>query len=1086
MRTFVDRGGTFTDVVTIDGAGVLRVRKVPSDQAVVGELAQGQLTFGTTVATNALLEQRRVRTLLVVTEGFAHLPWLRDMTRPALFDPEQRWPAPLVDAVVEVAGRLSPDGDVIEPLGALPHPPEGFVPEAVAIAIVHGPSRGSWERRLADEARQRWPHAHIALGHELAPQRGYLARVETTLVDAAISPILQAAVRSDRIRPDAHAIRSDGSLVPAHALRAPDAVLSGPAGGVVAVAAVARHLQLPLLVGFDMGGTSTDVSLVRDGVIPRRDGHQRIAGTALRRPVLEVRTIAAGGGSVLTHDGIRLTVGPTSAGADPGPQCYGRGGPPTVTDAALAAGRVDPEAFTPTLQPHAVDLPDRPEAYLAVAHEQMAGAIRALAAARGEDVRDAHLLAFGGAAGQHAADVAARLGIDTVWMHPTASVFSAFGQALARREETALRALWKPLDEAWPEVVAAWDELERALPPLGEVQRTVDLRRTGTDTAITVRATDAAEARRAFHALHQQRFGVRGEGELEVVDVRVRALAPPVELPRVELPTWGVDAKPVPGPCRLDAPTTSVWVPAGWQARRDRGLLRIDRMAPPRRPAVHVRTAEGVALWGHRLAAVATESGAVLRRLARSVNVRDRLDFSCALFDERGQLVVNAPHVPVHLGAMGATVRDLLSRCDPVAGQHYLSNDPAAGGSHLPDLTVVHPVLLDGRRLFVANRAHHVDVGGATPGSMPPDSTRLSDEGFVVRHLPLLADGDLRPDLSDHLVGCRRPDVVQADLAAQIAANATAARGLHQLGPLVIPWMAHLLDAGEDALLVLLEGLEDAAAADHLAGIPLALRLEVVAAPDGPRLRIDLSGTGGPHPGNLNAPEAVVRAAVLYGLRVISGADVPLNDGLLRRVDLVLPPDTVVAPPPGAAVAGGNVETSQRVADLLLAAADRSAASAGTMSNLTVGGDGWSFYETVGGGQGASARHRGADARQLHMTNTRATDPEVLEARLPVILRRFAIRRGSGGRAQHRGGDGIVREIEVLTEATASLLATRRQVGAAGAHGGERGAPGADELLREGRWSPWDGATTRLLPGDRVRVVTPGGGGWGPEALAKT
>jgi len=1081
VKTFVDRGGTFTDVVTLSDRGDIEVRKVPSDRAVVGELARGALTFGTTVATNALLEGQRVPTLLVVTEGFADLPRIRDMTRPELFDPDARWPDPLLDEVVEVTGRLRPDGEVVGPLGPLPA--VDFAPAAVAIVLLHGPSRPAWEEQLAEAARRRWPEAHVALGHRLAPQRGYLARLETTLVDAAITPILRRAMARDAIPATATAIRSDGSLVPAEELNAPDAVLSGPAGGVVAVAAVARHLGVARMVGFDMGGTSTDVSLVVDGEIPRRDGHQRVAGTALRRPVLEVSTIASGGGSVLHHDGIRLRVGPRSAGADPGPQCYGRGGPPTVTDAALAAGRIDPAAFDPPLQPQRVDLPDRPEAYLAVAHEQMAGAIRALAAARGEDVRDAELVAFGGAAGQHAAEVAERLGIATVWMHPTASVFSAFGQALARREEVAVRALWKPLDTAWPEVEAAWAELQAELPELGEVDRSVDLRRVGTDTALTVRAGSAAEARRAFQEQHQRRLGVRAQGKLEVVDDSVRALAPAPTLPEVQLPTWGVDDQPVAGPIRLDAPTTSVWVPEGWQARRDRGLLRLDRLRPPPRPDRRDRTPEGTALWGHRLTAVATEAGAVLRRLARSVNVRDRLDFSCAVFDGDGQLVVNAPHVPVHLGAMGSTVRDLLARTDPELGQHYLSNDPAAGGSHLPDLTVVHPVWIDGHRLFVANRAHHVDVGGLAPGSMPPHSERLVDEGFVVRNLPLLVDGALREDLGDHLVGCRQLDVVVADLGAQIAANTTAARGLERLGPLVSTWARHLLDAGEDAMAALIDRLGASTATDELAGLPLSLAL--TADRQQGRLTVDLRGCGGPHPGNLNAPPAVVRAAVLYALRVITGADVPLNDGLLRRVDILTPRRSVVSPPPEAAVAGGNVETSQRVADLVLAAADRAAGSAGTMSNLTLGGQGWSIYETVGGGQGASAEGPGASARQLHMTNTRATDPEVLASRVPVSVRRFAVRTGSGGRGDHPGGDGIVRELEVHAPARASLLATRRRRGAPGAHGGGDGQPGADEVCRAGRWARWDGTTLELQPGDRVRVTTPGGGAWGNRELAE-
>lgn len=1074
-RTFVDRGGTFTDVVHIDADGHTTIVKVRSDEAVVGELARGRLTFGTTVATNALLEGRGVPTLLVISEGFADLPHVRDMTRPALFDPTERWPEPLTRQIVEVGGRLGVDGAIREPLGSLP-PHDGEV-QAVAIVLLHGPSRPEWELELARQARARWPEAHISLGHQIAPRRGYLARVETTLVDAAITPILAQAVRADRIAAEALAIRSDGSLCPALELRAPDAVLSGPAGGVVAVASLARHLGEGLVVGFDMGGTSTDVCLIRDGQIPRRSGHQRVAGTALSTPVLEVHTIAAGGGSVLHHDGVQLRVGPRSAGADPGPQCYGRGGPPTVTDAALAAGRVAAQAFSPPLQPAAVELPATAEAFLAVAHEQMAGAIRALAAARAEDVTEGSLMAFGGAAGQHAADVATRLGMSRVWVHPAASVLSAYGQALARREERAERSLWCPLGD-WDHVERAWSELEASLPALGEVHRVLEVRYVGTDASLTVQAAGPDEAAQAFAAEHRRLYGFEGAGELEVVDVRVRVTGPAPEVPALPDDPWGLGEGVTTGPVRLDTPTTSVWVPAGWQACRDRGLLRLDRVAPAARPAATTRTAEATALWSQRIRAVATDAGVVLRRLARSVNVRERLDFSCAVFDGDGQLVANAPHVPVHLGAMGSTVRHLLAHGPPLeAGQHYLCNDPQAGGSHLPDLTVVHPTEVDGHRLFVANRAHHVDVGGLVPGSMPPHSRSLDDEGFVVQHLPLLVDGRLRADLDDHLVGCRERATVRADLLAQVAANVTAARQLRALGPAVVPWCAHLLDAGEDALLDLLDRLAPSTAQDHLDGQLLHLDLRVT---HDRRLLVDLRASAGPSPRNLNAPEAVVRAAVLYALRVITGRDVPLNDGLMRRVDVRTRPDSLLCAPAGAAIAGGNVETSQRVVDLVFAAAGFMAASAGTMSNLTLGGPGWSLYETVGGGQGASAVGPGPSARQVHMTNTRATDPEILEARLPLAVRRFARRVGSGGAGRHGGGDGLVRELEVLAPATAALLATRRGRGAPGLQGGLAGLPRADEARIDGTWRPWDGAPLQLQPGDRVRVVTPGGGGWGP------
>ncbi|HHO53054.1 MAG TPA: 5-oxoprolinase [Deltaproteobacteria bacterium] len=1083
--TCVDRGGTFTDVVTVHDDGRVTVRKVPSDTAVVGALAEGALTFGTTVATNALLERSGVPTLLIVTRGFADLVRIGDMTRPQLFDPDAVWPEPLCQAVLEIDGRIDANGREIEPL-ILPSGLDLDGIEAVAVVLLnscrdpaHELAVADW---IADLPSPPGDALFVSLGHLASPEVGYLARIETTLVDASITPILQRAMARDRIGADALAVRSDGSLVPSPDLRAPDAVLSGPAGGVVAVAAVARQAGIERAVGLDMGGTSTDVCLVSSDRLPRRGGEHRVAGIRLRRPTLEIDTIAAGGGSVLWSDGLRLGVGPRSAGADPGPQCYGRGGPPTLTDAALAAGLIDPRAFDPPLDPAAIDLPADAGAFLEVARGQMAAAIRRLAARRGLDVRDHDLVAFGGAAGQHAAPVAALLGIRQVWVHPCAAALSAWGQALARREEAAVIALWAPLDRCWPEVIAAWSRLEATLPRLGEVARSVELRHTGTDDAIEVFATDPDTAQRAFRVQHRARYGFDRSQPLEVVNARIRTWAPAPQPPQVPDDPFGLGDTTVEGPIRLDATTTSVWVPEGWSARCLRGLLQLVHDTPAPHALPTERTPHAVALWSSRLAAVAAGAGVVLERTARSVNIRERRDFSCAVFDARGQLIANAPHVPVHLGAMGVTVRDLIAQVpdlDRDPDQHWLCNDPMAGGSHLPDLTVIHPVVHEGHRAFVACRGHHVDVGGTTPGSMPPRSTTLAQEGFVVRHLPLLQDGQLRMDLEAHLVGCRQLGTVRADLEAQIASNAVAARLLRQLGPaaLVARWMAHLQDVAAESVASVLDRLpRDAAASDRIGGVPLAVTLRR----DEDALVVDFSGTGGPSTGNLNAPPAVVRAAVLYALRVLAGREIPLNEGALRYVSLIVPPGSILDPPPGAAIAGGNVETSQRLVDLLLRAAGYLAASAGTMSNLTLGGERWSLYETVGGGQGASPRGPGASGRQLHMTNTRATDPEILEARLPLRVRRFALRAHSGGAGVHPGGQGLIREIEVTEAATAALLATRRSSGAAGLGAGGPGAPGQDATISRGTETPWDGDVVQLSPGDRVRVCTPGGGGWAP------
>jgi 5-oxoprolinase (ATP-hydrolysing) len=1051
VATHVDRGGTFTDVVEVWSDGRVTVQKVPSDTAVVGDLGEGRLTFGTTVATNALLERTGARTLALVDEGLADLPHLGDMTRPALFDPDARRPEPLCARAIAVSGRIGSDGTELEPL-AFPDPAvlEGF--DAVAIVRVNSHVDPVHERRLADWVRTHRPDVFVALGHEVVPTRGLLARLQTTLVHAAFTPGLQTALARDRIPADALAMRSDGTLCPAAELLAPDAILSGPAGGVLAVRAVMEDAGFDQAIGLDMGGTSTDICRVVTGRLPRRTGTVEVGGIPLARDMLAVDTIAAGGGSVLWNDGVRMGVGPRSAGADPGPQCYGRGGPPTLTDAVLALDGLDPDAFDPPLDPARIDLPGDPAAFVALAQEQMAAAVRARLLAEGADARDHVLIGFGGAAGQHVVGVAERLGIDVVLVPAAASVLSAWGQAFASVATVrTVDTLGRP-----------FASLAALVPEGAEVEALVRWSGTTGTLRQPLRAT-LAEQEEAHRALHTRRFGYPGDGTVEVVALRITVAEPP---PGIDPPAVTVTGDRV-----LHLGTTSVVVPSGWRVQRTPRGLRLDREVHVARDDATASTPFGVALWSARFMAIATAGGAVLRRSARSVNIRERLDFSCAVFDAAGQLVANAPHIPVHLGAMGETVRSLIAAHDPAPGTHWLCNDPAAGGSHLPDLTVVSVGRLGDRPIHVASRAHHVDVGGLTPGSMPPTSRRLADEGEVFRHV-LLTDLALL-----ELGSCRQPATVRADLDAQRAANLRMLAELAAVGPpaTVHTWTGHILDAGEALVRRWLGTLPNTPVrvADRIDGIDLVLTWH----PRPDRLLLDFTGTNGPHPGNLNAPRAVVRAAVLYAVRVLLGTALPLNEGVLRLLDLRIPTGTILDPPRDAAVVGGNVETSMRIADLVFRAAGYAAGSAGTMSNLTLGSEGWSFYETLGGGQGGTVHGPGASARQLHMTNTRATDVEELEHRFPLRVRRFARRRHSGGSGDHPGGDGLVREIEVLESCTVALLATRRTEGAAGL-GGDDGVPGDDALCRDGAWAPWDGHPTPLRPGDRVRVGTPGGGGY--------
>ena len=1002
-HTYVDRGGTFTDVVRVRTDGSVQVEKHRSDRAVVGRLAEGHLVFGTTVATNALLEGTGVSCLLLVSQGFRDLVQIGDMTRPSLFDAQQRWPDPLCTEVWEVPGRLSSSGEEIDGLADefLTRLAEADLSrfESVGIALLHSNRNPEHELKVAACLPADLP---VSLGHRLSPDVDYLARIETTVLDAAISPVLQHSLQTDEISEEALAIRSDGSLTPATELRAPDAVLSGPAGGVLAVAEVARIAGFSRAVGLDMGGTSTDVCRVEVGHLPRREEGHRVGGQRIRRPVLEVETIAAGGGSVLRNTGFRLEVGPESAGANPGPACYGRGGPPTLTDAALALGWMDGSAFEPPLVSQPGCIPGDPADFVSVAQEAMAGAIKRIATNRGVDLEDHALVSYGGAAGQHAAAVAERVGIATVLVHPFAAVLSAWGQSLASLEEHRVRAVWRPLAEVLQHLEGWIAELRAAVPDLGQHQSEVGLRYQGTDHTLVVPWTDSCELEKQFLESHRRQFGfVRSELAVEVVHVRHRSFSTPTEHQIGELDPFGLGGRGVVGPARLDSNTTSVWVPENWSARVEHGLLVLRRAGEKAGERERQADAMGVALWSTRFMAAAEQGGAVLQRLGRSVNIRERLDFSCAVFDGVGRLVANAPHIPVHLGAMGETVRDLLKKdSNPEPGQAWLCNDPMAGGSHLPDLTVVTGIEHDGHRFFVASRAHHVDVGGLTPGSMPPHSRSLEEEGVVFRHVPLLQDGGLR-DLTSLLEGCRDPQSVMADLEAQIASNAQTAASLVALGSgaLIAKWMSRLHEVSAMEVRRLLPSIRPCEVRDRLEGHPLSLSLEV----SGETLVVDLRGCSAPHAGNLNAPPAVVRAAILYGLRCLVGRDFPLNEGALEPVEILLAENSIVHPPPGAAVVGGNVETSQRITDLFLRAAGVQAASQGTMNNLTLGGDSWAYYETIGGGSGASPRGPGVSGVQVHMTNTRATDPEVLENRLPIRVREMGLRTGTGGPGAARG-----------------------------------------------------------------------------------
>jgi 5-oxoprolinase (ATP-hydrolysing) len=1158
---WIDRGGTFTDCLGRGPDGAIRVAKVLSDdrapltaiRRILGlgdeaPIPPAEIRMGTTVATNALLERKGVATCLLITRGFGDLLSIGTQARPDLFALAVVKPEPLAHRVLEIDARLDAEGQVIarpdeasllEELGKL-----RAEVESVAVAVLNAYRDDGLERSIAELAR-RAGFSHVVGSRELGSEPGLLARADTAVVDGYLTPLLRDYLASLALAlPGSRLLLmpSSGDLVEVERFRGPAAVLSGPAGGVVACGKIAEAAGLSEVIGFDMGGTSTDVCRLEQGR-PSFVYESETAGVRIRAPMVAVHTVAAGGGSICRFDGQRLRVGPESAGADPGPLCYGREDARELTlgDVGVALGRVQPDRFPFPLDVARVDaalgaLAERAgyadplrlaAAFFEVANAHMAEAIKQISVARGYDLRRHALLLFGGAAGQHGCALARRLGIQKLLAHPFAGVLSAYGMGLADRGYHGERDLGRvTLDhEALASATGALDELEaegrRLLAIAATAERHIELRYRGTETALAISDT-APDLRAAFEEAHRQRYGyARPDHPIEVVTARVqvRGGAAPFEEPPIpfaegpppvlrEARLWFdgfVTAKVfaredlraghhLEGPAIVLEDTGTLVVDPGFTAEVDaRGWIVLEaRDLGPAPVASATREPMWLELFHNQFASIAEQMGRVLRRTALSTNIRERLDFSCAVFDARGGLVANAPHIPVHLGAMEETVKAVLAdHPDPAPGDAFVSNDPAGGGSHLPDVTVVTPVHVDGGPpFFVASRGHHADIGGITPGSMPASSQSLAEEGVVLRARLVtggrLEEAALRAALGRGPYPARDPDQNVADIEAQLAANHVgvdllrAACSRHGRDT-VAAYMAHVQDDAAERVAAAIAALPDGERrfADALDdGTTIAVRLDV----QGERMTIDFSECGGEVEENLNAPRAVTVSAVLYVLRLLVGEPIPLASGCLRPIDLRIVPGSVLWPSPTRAVAGGNVETSQRVVDVLLGALGLAAASQGTMNNLSLGDPSWGYYETLGGGTGATAARDGADAVHSHMTNTRITDPEILEARFPLRLWKFAIRRGSGGEGRHRGGDGLVREIEALAPITATILSERRERAPFGLAGGGEGARGDNAVILEGLRQPLAGkASVTLLPGERIRIETPGGGGYGPR-----
>ncbi|HVH20054.1 MAG TPA: hydantoinase B/oxoprolinase family protein [Myxococcota bacterium] len=1183
---WIDRGGTFTDVIGRAPDGTLHVAKLlssvssPADgvRALLereGGLAPGaplpacSLRLGTTVATNALLERRGVPTLLVANRGLGDLLEIGTQERPELFELCIHKPPPLPRAVLEVAGRSAADGALLEDLdeeavrAALAAARADGI-ESVAIALIHATVRPELEARLAAIARAAG-FEHVVASHEIANEQGLLARGETAVVDAYLTPLLRRHVAAlERALPGSRLrfMQSSGGLADAARFRGPSALLSGPAGGVVGAARVAAAAGFARAVGFDMGGTSTDVSLLEAGALPRAFETQ-LGGLRLKAPMLRVHSVAAGGGSLCRFDGFRQTIGPESAGAEPGPLCYGRpeARELALTDANFWLGRVQPDRFPFPLQREPVaralaalqvalrkegferGLDEIAAGFVAVANASMAEAISQVTTARGVDPRGCALIGFGGAAGQHVCALARAVGQRNIVLHPFAGILSAWGIGMAdvswdgQRDagRVPLPAELAPLpahvraafDALAAEGVAALRAEGVAAEGLATL-RSLDLRYVGTETVLSVPEPADARYLAAFEHAHEARFGyVRAGRAVEITAARVRVASPTRPAEPASERAAAVSAPPAPlrhesvwfpgvgrvrtpvhrrealgpgtelaGPALLLEETGTLALDPGFRLRvREHGVwvLEDEGGAPSRARDTDVTDPVRLEVFGHRFMSIAEQMGAVLRNTSVSTNIKERLDYSCAVFDRDGGLVANAPHIPVHLGAMGETVRAVRQRFPDLAeGDVVATNDPFAGGSHLPDVTAVTPVFAGGREpaFFVASRGHHADIGGIAPGSMPADSHSLEDEGVLIEPRRVVQGGrfdepGLRTLLASARHPARAPDDNVAELEAMVAANRAGVRLLETL----------VAEQGTDTVAAGMAELQRAAAgkvrreiaklrpgvhrfADRMDdGTPVCATLEIA----GDRMRIDFAGTGPASPGNLNAPRAVVQAAALYVLRCLVAERIPLNGGCLEPVEIRVPPGSLLDPPRGAAVVGGNVETSQRVVDVLLGALGIVAASQGTMNNVAFGNDRFGYYETIGGGAGAGPGCDGASGVHTHMTNTRITDAEVLESRYPVRLVAFALRRGSGGAGRWRGGDGLVRHFRFLAPVRASLLTERRTTAPYGQDGGAPGLSGRNAVVRsDGRCEELPHrASVALDAGDELVVETPGGGGYG-------
>ncbi|MEQ8170747.1 MAG: hydantoinase B/oxoprolinase family protein [Candidatus Eremiobacterota bacterium] len=1189
----IDRGGTFTDIVAKNPDGTIITHKLLSenrlhyrDAAIQGirdilglkkeETIPdiiGSVKMGTTVATNALLERKGERVVLFITKGFRHALRIGYQNRPALFEKHIILPEMLYEEVVEIDERISADGKILKELDEdrVFSDLKNIYKKGItscAIVLLHGYRHPVHEDKIASIANS-IGYRQISVSHKLNPLIKIVSRGDTTVVDAYVSPVLKVyinEVSSELQNPSVKLMfmQSNGGLIEGNLFSGKDAILSGPAGGIVGAVSTSVMAGFTKIISFDMGGTSTDVALYNGQY--ERSFETPVAGVRMRAPMMKIHTVAAGGGSILTFDGTRLRVGPESAGANPGPACYRMGGPLCVTDANVLLGNIQTDFFPDVFGSSGREPVDKDivkekfrviteeinsatggnknpeeiaEGFIKIAVENMANAIKEISVQRGYDTTEYVLCCFGGAGGQHACKVADTLGMKQIFIHPLAGVLSAFGMGLAdirvikeKSLEVLLsgeslsiidRELQKLRDEALMEM-RKQDVAEE------HIYERLNLKYDGTDRPLTIsyeRGFDVKTIAEAFQDIHRQHYGfimeknlivdsisVEAEGSMEKIDDPLLPEALITELPEpdaiADIYTEGkyhrapvyerTCLKPgmnIKGPVIITDPNATTVVEPGWEAEiTERNHMILTRVVP-KSVSMTSDKIDPVMLeiFNNLFMSVAEQMGVALCNTAYSVNIKERLDFSCAIFDSSGYLVANAPHIPVHLGSMGESVRTVIRERGNTmsAGDVYVLNNPYNGGTHLPDITVITPVFDDrGEKIifFVASRGHHADIGGITPGSMPPDSKTIEEEGILIDNFLLVHRGIFREKefmklLSSGPYPARNKSQNIADIKAQIAANE---KGVHELRkmishyslPVVHAYMKHVQDNAEATIKKMLMKLKDGDFSyemDDGSVIHVKIKIDKILK----HAVIDFTGTSSQRQNNFNAPSSVCMAAVLYVLRTLIDDEIPMNHGVLKPVTVIIPPGSMLNPVHPAAVVAGNVETSQCITDALYGALGVMAASQGTMNNFTFGNDRYQYYETICGGSGAGPDFDGTSAVHTHMTNTRLTDPEVLELRYPVILEEFSIRNNSGGKGKHRGGDGVVRKIKFREDMTAAILANRRKIPPFGMEGGKPGKCGKNYLEKsDGSLIEMSGTEKiRVNKGDMFVIETPGGGGFG-------